>query len=85
MSDENKVVEGEFVDVTESEVVVKKSKLDGVKTFGKKHGKKIVAGIAGITLLGLGYAMGKRSSEDSTDLMEYDEDEDSYETEESEI
>lgn len=76
MSKEINKVE-EIEEVAEEEVVeteTKKSFGSRIVDFGKKHGKKIVTGVAVAAVGVLGYALGKKSSGEDEDFTEDDED-----------
>lgn len=83
MAKETKKVE-EIEEVTEEEVVeteTKESFGSKIVGFGKKHGKKIVTGVAVAAVGLLGYALGAKSHGDEDD--EYFEDEEELDTEDS--
>ena len=70
----NKVEEIE--EVAEEEVVeteTKKSFGSKIVDFGKKHGKKIVTGVAVAAVGVLGYALGKKTHGEDEDFTEDDE------------
>ena len=76
MSKEINKVE-EIEEVTEEEVVeteTKKSFCSKIVDFGKKHGKKIVTGVAVAAVGVLGYALGKKTHGEDDDFTEDDED-----------
>lgn len=76
MSKEINKVE-EIEEVTEEEVVeteTKKSFGSKIVDFGKKHGKKIVTGVAVAAVGVLGYALGKKTHGEDDDFTEDDED-----------
>ena len=84
MSKEINKVE-EIEEVAEEEVVeteTKKSFGSKIVDFGKKHGKKIVTGVAVAAVGMLGYALGRKSSGEDEDFTEGDEDPDYVELEE---
>ena len=84
MSKEINKVE-EIEEVTEEEVVeteTKKSFGSKIVGFGKKHGKKIVTGVAVAAVGMLGYALGRKSSGEDDDFAEDDEDLDCVEFDE---
>ena len=85
MSKEINKVE-EIEEVTEEEVVeteTKKSFCSKIVDFGKKHGKKIVTGVAVAAVGVLGYALGKKThGEEDDDYLEDDEELDCVELEE---
>ena len=85
MSKEIKKVE-EIEEVTEEEVVeteTKKGFGSKIVDFGKKHGKKIVTGVAVAAVGMLGYALGKKThGEEDDDYLEDDEELDCVELEE---
>lgn len=84
MSKEIKKVE-EIEEVTEEEVVETETKKDfGSKIvgFGKKHGKKIVTGVAVVVVGMLAYALGKKSHGEDEDYFEDDEELDYVESDE---
>ena len=84
MSKEINKVE-EIEEVTEEEVVeteTKKSFGSKIVDFGKKHGKKIVTGVAVAAVGVLGYAVGKRTEGEDDDFTEDDEDLDCVEFDE---
>ena len=84
MSKEINKVE-EIEEVTEEEVVeteTKKSFGSKIVDFGKKHGKKIVTGVAVAAVGMLGYALGKKTHGEDDDFTEDDEDLDYVELEE---
>ena len=75
MSKEIKKVE-EIEEVAEEEVVETETKTSfGSKIvgFGKKHGKKIVTGVAVAAVGMLGYVLGKKSQVEDEDYFEDDE------------
>lgn len=86
---DNKIVEAvEFKAVEETEVVeAKNGLLDKATEFGKKHGKKVIAGIALLAAGVLGYSVGKKTGEDTdtidvdVDYTEYDEINNDYDSE----
>ena len=74
MSKEINKVE-EIEEVTEEEVVeteTKKSFGSKIVDFGKKHGKKIVTGVAVAAVGMLGYALGKKTHGEDDDFTEDD-------------
>ena len=76
MSKEINKVE-EIEEVTEEEVVeteTKKSFCSKIVDFGKKHGKKIVTGVAVAAAGMLGYVLGKKTHGEDDDFTEDDED-----------
>ena len=76
MSKEINKVE-EIEEVAEEEVVeteTKKSFGSKIVDFGKKHGKKIVTGVAVAAVGVLGYALGKKTHGEDEDFTEDDED-----------
>ncbi|MBS7363027.1 MAG: hypothetical protein KIH03_04380 [Paludibacteraceae bacterium] len=76
MSKEINKVE-EIEEVTEEEVVeteTKKGFVSKIVGFGKKHGKKIVTGVAVAAVGMLGYALGKKTHGEEDDFTEDDED-----------
>ena len=76
MSKEINKVE-EIEEVAEEEVVeteTKKSFGSKIVDFGKKHGKKIVTGVAVAAVGVLGYALGKKTTGEEDDFTEDDED-----------
>lgn len=84
MSKEINKVE-EIEEVTEEEVVeteTKKSLGSKIVDFGKKHGKKIVTGVAVAAVGMLGYALGKKTHGEDDDFTEDDEDLDCVEFDE---
>ena len=84
MSKEINKVE-EIEEVTEEEVVeteTKKSFGSKIVDFGKKHGKKIVTGVAVAAVGMLGYALGKKTHGEDDDFTEDDEDLDCVEFDE---
>ena len=86
MSKEINKVE-EIEEVTEEEVVeteTKKGFGSKIVDFGKKHGKKIVTGVAVAAVGMLGYALGKKThgEEEDDDCFEDDEELDCVEFEE---
>ena len=84
MSKEINKVE-EIEEVTEEEVVeteTKKSFGSKIVDFGKKHGKKIVTGVAVAAVGVLGYALGKKTHGEDDDFTEDDEDLDCVEFDE---
>ena len=84
MSKEIKKVE-EIEEVTEEEVVeteTKKSLGSKIVDFGKKHGKKIVTGVAVVVVGMLAYALGKKSHGEDEDYFEDDEELDYVESDE---
>ena len=84
MSKEINKVE-EIEEVTEEEVVdteTKKSFGSKIVDFGKKHGKKIVTGVAVAAVGVLGYALGKKTHGEDEDFTEDDEDLDCVEFDE---
>ena len=84
MSKEINKVE-EIEEVTEEEVVeteTKKGFGSKIVGFGKKHGKKIVTGVAVAAVGMLGYALGKKTNGEDEDFTEGDEDPDYVELEE---
>ena len=84
MSKEINKVE-EIEEVTEEEVVeteTKKSFGSKIVDFGKKHGKKIVTGVAVAAVGVLGYALGKKTHGEDDDFTEGDEDPDYVEFDE---
>ena len=84
MSKEINKVE-EIEEVTEEEVVeteTKKGFGSKIVGFGKKHGKKIVTGVAVAAVGMLGYALGKKTHGEDDDFTEDDEDLDYVELEE---
>ena len=85
MSKEINKVE-EIEEVTEEEVVeteTKKSFGSKIVDFGKKHGKKIVTGVAVAAVGMLGYALGKKTHGEDDDFTEDDEDLDCVEFDEA--
>lgn len=84
MSKEIKKVE-EIEEVTEEEVVeteTKKGFGSKIVGFGKKHGKKIVTGVAVVVVGMLAYALGKKSHGEDEDYFEDDEELDYVESDE---
>ena len=85
MSKEINKVE-EIEEVTEEEVVeteIKKGFGSKIVDFGKKHGKKIVTGVAVAAVGMLGHALGKKThGEEDDDYLEDDEELDCVELEE---
>ena len=84
MSKEIKKVE-EIEEVTEEEVVeteTKKGFRSKIVGFGKKHGKKIVTGVAVVVVGMLAYALGKKSHGEDEDYFEDDEELDYVESDE---
>ena len=84
MSKEINKVE-EIEEVTEEEVVeteTKKGFGSKIVDFGKKHGKKIVTGVAVAAVGMLGYALGKKTHGEDEDFIEDDEELDCVELEE---
>ena len=85
MSKEINKVE-EIEEVTEEEVVeteTKKGFGSKIVDFGKKHGKKIVTGVAVVAVGMLCYALGKKThGEEDDDCFEDDEDLDCVELDE---
>ena len=84
MSKEINKVE-EIEEVAEEEVVeteTKKSFGSKIVDFGKKHGKKIVTGVAVAAVGVLGYALGKKTHGEDEDFTEDDEDLDCVEFDE---
>ena len=84
MSKEINKVE-EIEEVTEEEVVeteTKKGFGSKIVDFGKKHGKKIVTGVAVAAVGVLGYALGKKTHGEDDDFTEDDEDLDCVEFDE---
>ena len=84
MSKEIKKVE-EIEEVTEEEVVeteTKKGFGSKIVSFGKKHGKKIVTGVAVVVVGMLAYALGKKSHGEDEDYFEDDEELDYVESDE---
>lgn len=75
MSKEINKVE-EIEEVTEEEVMeteTKESFGSKIVGFGKKHGKKIVTGVAVAAVGMLGYALGKKTHGEDEDYFEDDE------------
>ena len=58
-------VESEVVEVIETT-----GKFNKVVGFGRKHGKKIIAGIALVAVGAIGYSLGKRAGESDLDELE---------------
>ena len=84
MSKEINKVE-EIEEVTEEEVVeteTKKGFGSKIVSFGKKHGKKIVTGVAVAAVGMLGYVLGKKTHGEDDDFTEDDEDLDCVEFDE---
>ena len=84
MSKEVNKVE-EIEEVTEEEVVETETKQgfgSKIVGFGKKHGKKIVTGVAVAAVGVLGYALGKKTHGEDDDFTEDDEDLDCVEFDE---
>ena len=84
MSKEINKVE-EIEEVTEEEVVETEPKQgfgSKIVGFGKKHGKKIVTGVAVAAVGMLGYALGRKSSGEEDDYLEDDEESDCVEFDE---
>ena len=86
MSKEVNKVE-EIEEVTEEEVVETETKQgfgSKIVDFGKKHGKKIVTGVAVAAVGILGYALGKKtnSEDEGDDYLEDDEESDCVEFDE---
>ena len=84
MSKEINKVE-EIEEVTEEEVVeteTKKGFGSKIVGFGKKHGKKIVTGVAVAAAGMLGYILGKKTHGEDDDFTEDDEDLDCVEFDE---
>ena len=84
MSKEINKVE-EIEEVTEEEVVeteTKKGFGSKIVGFGKKHGKKIVTGVAVAAVGMLGYVLGKKTHGEDDDFTEDDEDLDCVEFDE---
>ena len=84
MSKEINKVE-EIEEVAEEEVVeteTKKGFGSKIVSFGKKHGKKIVTGVAVAAVGMLGYALGKKTHGEDDDFTEDDEDLDCVEFDE---
>ena len=84
MSKEVNKVE-EIEEVTEEEVVETETKQgfgSKIVGFGKKHGKKIVTGVAVVAAGILGYALGQKSSGEEDDYLEDDEEPDYVESDE---
>ena len=84
MSKEINKVE-EIEEVAEEEVVeteTKKSFGSKIVDFGKKHGKKIVTGVAVAAVGVLGYVLGKKTHGEDDDFTEDDEDLDCVEFDE---
>ena len=79
----NKVEEIE--EITEAEVVETETKHGSgskIVGFGKKHGKKIVTGVAVAAAGMLGYVLGKKTHGEDDDFTEDDEDLDCVEFDE---
>ena len=84
MSKEINKVE-EIEEVAEEEVVeteTKKGFGSKIVSFGKKHGKKIVTGVAVAAAGMLGYVLGKKTHGEDDDFTEDDEDLDCVEFDE---
>ena len=86
MSKEVNKVE-EIEEVTEEEVVETETKQgfgSKIVGFGKKHGKKIVTGVAVVAAGILGYALGKKTNgeDEGDDYLEDDEESDCVEFDE---
>ena len=85
MSKEINKVE-EIEEVAEEEVVeteTKKGFGSKIVSFGKKHGKKIVTGVAVVVVGMLAYALGKKSHGEDEDYFEDDEELDYEDSDES--